>query len=152
MTAAGVRRKSSGSTAASVSAAVLVFIDPPVRGAVRPKGPPPPMGVAGRSTRGKWMANVDPKPSPLLRAALHFHEPPDHRKTYAKPTLRAVEGPVALHEQVKHSRQEVRADTNSIVGDFNHGLTRVIAVDMDGELTARPGIFARDRPRVAPGV
>jgi hypothetical protein len=46
------------------------------------------------------MANVDPKPSPLLRAALHFHEPPDHRKTYAKPTLRAVEGPVALYEQV----------------------------------------------------
>lgn len=110
------------------------------------------MGVAGRSTRGKWMANVDPKPSPLLRAALHFHEPPDHRKTYAKPTLRAVEGPVALHEQVKHSRQEVRADTNSIVGDFNHDLTRVIAVDMDGELTARSGVFARDRPRVAPGV
>ena len=67
--------------------------------------------LSGARTRGRYAALV------------HLNEALDHGEPDSQAALSAIEGAIALHEQVKHAGEQVGGDARAVVDDGEDRLT-----------------------------
>ena len=56
------------------------------------------------------------------RPAMHLDQRAHHREADPQPTLRAIQRPRLLHEQVERARQQLRGHARAVVAHLHHGL------------------------------